>query len=249
MNLQVVLWAQPMRRQGARAHDAPHPVALTGDFPRALSIVPWPRGAATSCAATRSRPRRIGRPARPSPRTSTRRSQPVAQSSWSGVRASPASCVSRSAPSPPTRAPSQLTPASVAVSSSPQTRSSPSKCRHHLQVPVACGARLQNGEVRPGCPADLALHRRKSIGRIVACLLALRKTVDPEHRLDEKGFAVFWPDVIRELTQAHPVLHSIRWRVGRSCLPCLLRRPCRNQDVTVRQTGAHGCRNSRGYKL
>lgn len=47
---------------------------------------------------------------------------------------------------------------------------------------------------------------RNSIGHIVACFLALRLEVDLQHRLDEKGVAVSWPDLMRDLAQVQAVL-------------------------------------------
>ena len=47
---------------------------------------------------------------------------------------------------------------------------------------------------------------QNSIGHIVACFLALRLEVDLQHRLDEKGVAVSWPDLMRDLAQVQAVL-------------------------------------------
>lgn len=56
-------------------------------------------------------------------------------------------------------------------------------------------------EVRP------IYHHRDdtSIGHIVACFLALRPEVDLQHRLEERGIDVSWPDLMRDLSQVQAV--------------------------------------------
>jgi hypothetical protein len=56
-------------------------------------------------------------------------------------------------------------------------------------------------EVRP------VFHHRDdtTIGHIVGCFLALRLEVDLQRRLDERGVAVSWPDLMRDLDQVKAV--------------------------------------------
>jgi len=56
-------------------------------------------------------------------------------------------------------------------------------------------------EVRP------VYHHRDdtTIGHIVACFLALRLEVDLQRRLDERGVAVAWPDLMRNVAQVQAV--------------------------------------------
>jgi hypothetical protein len=56
-------------------------------------------------------------------------------------------------------------------------------------------------EVRP------IYHHRDdtSIGHVVASFLALRLEVDLQHRLDERGIEVSWPDLMRDLSQVQAV--------------------------------------------
>ena len=56
---------------------------------------------------------------------------------------------------------------------------------------------------------------------IVGCFLALRLEVDLQRRLDAKGLAVPWPDLMRDLARLQAVivdLDGTRYRLRTDCL-------------------------------
>jgi hypothetical protein len=66
-------------------------------------------------------------------------------------------------------------------------------------------------------------HQRDDsvIGHIVGCFLALRLEVDLQQRLDAKGLAVSWPDLMRDLARLQAVivdLDGTRYRLRTDCL-------------------------------
>jgi hypothetical protein len=71
-------------------------------------------------------------------------------------------------------------------------------------------------DVRP------VFHQRDDsvIGHIVGCFLALRLEVDLQHRLDAKGLAAPWPDLMRDLARLQAVivdLDGTRYRLRTDC--------------------------------
>jgi Transposase DDE domain len=72
-------------------------------------------------------------------------------------------------------------------------------------------------DVRP------VFHQRDAsvIGHIVGCFLALRLEVDLQRRLDAKGLAAPWPDLMRDLARVQAViveLDGTRYRLRTDCL-------------------------------
>lgn len=72
-------------------------------------------------------------------------------------------------------------------------------------------------DVRP------VFHQRDDsvIGHVVGCFLALRLEVDLQRRLDAKGLAAPWPDLIRDLARLQAVivdLDGTRYRLRTDCL-------------------------------
>jgi hypothetical protein len=66
-------------------------------------------------------------------------------------------------------------------------------------------------------------HQRDDsvIGHIVGCFLALRLEVDLQQRLDTRGLAVSWPDLMRDLAKLQAVivdLDGTRYRLRTDCL-------------------------------
>jgi hypothetical protein len=66
-------------------------------------------------------------------------------------------------------------------------------------------------------------HQRDDsvIGHITGCFLALRLEVDLQRRLDAKGLAVPWPDLMRDLAQLQAVIVDLdgnRYRLRTDCL-------------------------------
>ena len=66
-------------------------------------------------------------------------------------------------------------------------------------------------------------HQRDDsvIGHIVGCFLALRLEVDLQRRLDAKGPAAPWPDLMRDLARLQAVivdLDGTRYRLRTDCL-------------------------------
>ena len=66
-------------------------------------------------------------------------------------------------------------------------------------------------------------HQRDDsvIGHIVGCFLALRLEVDLQQRLDTRGLAVSWPDLMRDLARLQAVivdLDGTRYRLRTDCL-------------------------------
>jgi hypothetical protein len=64
-------------------------------------------------------------------------------------------------------------------------------------------------------------HDDSVIGHITGCFLALRLEVDLQRRLDAKGLAVPWPDLMRDLAQLQAVIVDLdgnRYRLRTDCL-------------------------------
>jgi Transposase DDE domain len=78
-------------------------------------------------------------------------------------------------------------------------------------------------EVKSTLDVRPIFHQRDDsvIGHIVGCFLALRLEVDLQRRLDARGLAAPWPDLMRDLTRLQAVivdLDGTRYRLRTDCL-------------------------------